>query len=97
LKPCFVEKRTAHPREQPGHLAVGVGVDEVRVEEVGPVPREVAGQLQERDRVDVTAQGDRVQRHAAGLELAGEVPRAGLVLVQHQHPHVPAALAEQRQ
>ena len=43
------------------------------------------------------AERDRVERHAARLERAREVPGARLVLVQHQHPDVPAALAQPRQ
>src|SRR5439155_18613272 len=48
----------------------------------------------EADRIDVPAQRDRVERHAARLELAGELPGAGLVLVQHHHADVPAPLPQ---
>ena len=52
---------------------------------------------EERDRVDVGAERDRVERHAARAQRRCEVPGARLVLVQHQHAHVPAALAQARQ
>ena len=69
LKPCFVRDADRHPRERAGELAVGVGVDEVRVQDRRPVPREVAGEPQERERVDV--------RGAAGSRRAARrAPRA---------------------
>ena len=40
---------------------------------------------------------DRVEWHAARLELARELPCARLVLVEHQEPHVPPARPERRQ
>ena len=55
---------------------------------------EMRDDLAERDRVDVCAEPDRVERHAARLELARELPRAGLVLVEHQEADVPAAGAK---
>ena len=86
-----------HARDRPGEQPVGVGVHEVRVQDRGARAHEVRGHPHERDRVEVGAERDRVERHAARAERAGEVPGAGLVLVQHQHPHVPAALAQARQ
>ena len=83
-----------HPGHRAGDLAVGVGVDEVRVEDRRPRAGEVAGDLRERHRVDVGGEADRVDRHPARLELPGEVPGARLVLVQHQQPDVPAAVAQ---
>ena len=84
-------------RERAGGLAVGVGVDEVRVEDRRPVVGEVREHVQERARVDVGLHLDPVDGHAAGLERAGELPRPRLVLVQHQEADRPAALHERRQ
>ena len=50
--------------------------------------------LAERDRIDVRAQPDVVERDAARAERVGELPRAGLVLVEHEEADVPAALAQ---
>ncbi len=86
-----------HPGERPGRLAVRVGVDEVGVEDRRPVIHEVGEDLHERARVDVGLHLDPVDGHAAGLERAGELPGAGLLLVQHQETDVPAALHERRQ
>ena len=44
-----------HPRERARELAVDVRVHEVGVQERRPVAQEVAGQVQERDWVDVRA------------------------------------------
>ena len=85
------------PRERARHLPVDVGVHEVRVQERRPVADEVARQAQEGDRVDVGPERNRVERHAAPLELARELPGAGLVLVEHEHPDVPAAVAQARE
>ena len=78
-------------------LAVGVRVDEVRVEDRRPLLGEVREDVQERARVDVGLHLDPVDGHAARLERAGELPGARLVLVQHQEPDRPAALHERRQ
>ena len=56
--------------------------------------REVRGDLAERDRIDVGTQADVVERDAARAQRVGELPRAGLVLVEHEEAHVPAALAQ---
>ena len=76
---------------------VRVGVDEMRVEDLGPDAREVGGQAEERNRIDVGTERNRIERDASRSERGREIPRAGLVLVEHQHPHVPAAVAEPRQ
>ena len=83
-----------HPRHRPGELPVDVRMDEVRVQDLRPLAPEVGDDLAERERVDVGTQPDLVERHASRLELAGELPGTRLVLVQHQEPDVPAALAE---
>ena len=64
-----------HPRDRPGELAVDVGVDEVRVQDRGRCASEVRDDLAERDRVDVGAQPDVVERHAARLESLARTPR----------------------
>ena len=98
LKPCFVEKRTGTRASVPGHLAVGVGVDEVRVQDRRPVRARGSATSCTNATGSTSARSrDRVERHAARLERAGEVPGARLVLVQHQHADVPAALAQPRQ
>ena len=81
-----------HAGERPGRLAVGVGVDEVRVQDRRPVvERGTRGRARTcRDRRRC-ASGSPSTGHAAGLELARELPRAGLLLVQHQEADVPAA------
>ena len=92
MKPCFVEKRTGTPASAAGELPVGVGVDEMRVQDPRPSAREVAGEPQERDGSTSARSGIASSGTPRRLELAGEVPGARLVLVQHQHPDVPAAL-----
>ncbi len=94
LKPCFVEKRSGHARDRPGEKPVGVGMHEVRVQDRRPHAHEIRGELRKGDRVDVGTKRDRVERDAARLERAREVPSPRLVLVQHQHADVPAALAQ---
>ena len=64
---------------------------------VGRCLREVAAEAHEGERVDVLAERDRVQRHTLLGQCPGELPRARLVLVQHQEADVPAALDERRQ
>ena len=64
------------------------------MEDPRPAPREVAGDLRVGDGVDVGPQTEVVERDTAALELAGEVPGAGLVLVQHEELDVPATRAE---
>ena len=83
-----------HPRQRAGELPVDVGVHEVRVEDARARAREVGGDLAERDRIDVGAEADVVERDAARAQRVGELPRAGLVLVEHEEPHVPAARAQ---
>ncbi len=65
LKPCFVEKRSGHARDGAREQPVRVGVDEMRVQDRGPRAHEIRDEPDERDRVDVGAQRDRVERHAA--------------------------------
>ena len=55
---------------------------------------EVRRHLSERDRIDVRPQPDVVERHAALAERVCELPRPGLVLVEHEEANVPAALAQ---
>ena len=86
-----------HPGERSGRLAVRVGVDEVRVQDRRPVIDEVGEHLHERARIDVGLHLDPVDGHAAGLESPRELPRAGLLLVEHQEADVPAVLHERRQ
>src|SRR3970040_401785 len=50
--------------------------------------------LAEGDWVDVGTQTNVGEGNAPCLELACELPRAGLVLVQHEEPDVPAACAQ---
>ena len=61
---------------------------------VGPVAGEVPGKPYEGQGIDVRAQPNGVQRNAARSQLAREVPRPRLVLVQHQKPDAPAPLAQ---
>ena len=84
-------------RHGAGELPVDVGVHEVRVQDLRTRAREVRGDLTERDGIDVGTQADVVERDTACAQRVGELPRAGLVLVEHEEPHVPAALAEIRQ
>ena len=86
-----------HARERPRGLAVGVGVDEVRMEDRRAVVHEVREDAHEGGRVDVGLHLDPVDRDPAGLERPGELPGAGLLLVQHQEVDVPPALNERRQ
>ena len=86
-----------HARRGSGEQPVRLGVHEMRVEDRRAHAHEVRDEPDERDRVDVGAQRNRVERNAARRQRARELPRARLVLVQHQHPDVPAALAELRQ
>ena len=81
-------------RRRARDLAVDVGVHEVRVQDPRPAAREERGHVRVRDRVDVRAQAHFLERHAAALELARELPCARLVLVEHQELDVPPALAE---
>ena len=83
--------------QRTGELAVNVGVHEVRVQDPGSRACEITRNAEEGDRVDVGGERDRVERDAAGAQLAREVPRARLVLVQHQEAHVPAALLQLRE
>ena len=69
----------------------------MRVQDPRPLARKVRAEPQEGNRIDVRRQRDRIQWDAAVRQLAREVPRTGLVLVQHQEPHVPTALLEARQ
>src|SRR5439155_25370092 len=48
----------------------------------------------ERNRIDIRRKRDRIQWDAAGRQLAREVPRTRLVLVQHQETDVPTALLQ---
>ena len=59
--------------------------------------REVRGDANERNRIDVGRKRNRIERNAARGELAGEVPRARFVLVQHQEANVPSALLQARE
>jgi hypothetical protein len=86
-----------HSRHRSGDLAVDVRVHEVRVQDARPAAREQAGDLRVRDRVDVGAEADVVERDAARLELPCELPRARLVLVEHEELDVPPAFAQVRQ
>ena len=78
-------------------LAIGVRVDQMRVQDARAHASEVRSHLAEGDRVDVGAEADVVERDAARAERVGELPRSRLVLVQHEEADVPAALAEIRQ
>ncbi len=64
------------------------------MEDLRSLVGEIADEPEERRRVDVTRDLHGVERHALVPERPGEVPGAGLVLVQHQEPRVPAALAQ---
>jgi hypothetical protein len=78
-------------------LSVDVGVHEVRVQDQRPRAREVRSHSSEGKRVDVGAQADHVYRHAAAAQCVREIVRSGLVLVQLEQAHVPAALPQARQ
>ena len=98
LKPCFVENRTGTRASRPGHLPVGVGMDEVRVQDLGPVAGEIAAEVRRtRSGRRRAGAGSRRAGRPGRVERTGEVPCTGLVLVQHQHPDVPAALAQPRE
>ena len=86
-----------HARQRSGELPVDVRVHEMRVEDLRPPACEIPGEPQERERVDVGREGNRVERDAAARQLAREVPGTRLVLVQHQEPDVPAPLLQSRQ
>ena len=94
-----VLRRDTHrnARQRAGELAVDVGMHEVRVQDPRARARQVAGDAKERDRIDVGRERDSVERDATRAQLAREVPRAGLVLVQHQEANVPAASLQLRQ
>ena len=94
-----VLRRNAHgnARERARDLAVRVRVDEMGVQDRRALAADVVDEPHEGGGVEVPRDRDRVQRHAARLELAREVPRAGLVLVEHEHAHVPPALGKPRQ
>ena len=84
-----------HARHRPGELAVDVRVDEMRVQDAWPNTPEVGDDLAERDGIHVRSKADRRRAgRRAASELPRELPRAGLVLVEHEEPDVPAALAK---
>ena len=83
-----------HSRQRAGELPVDVGVHQVRVENLRARAPEVRGDLAERDRIDVGPEADAVERDAAAAKRVGELPGAGLVLVEHEEAHIPAALAQ---
>jgi hypothetical protein len=91
-----VLRRDAHrdTGERPGQLPVDVGVHEMGVQDARTASCEVPGEPQERDRIHVRGKRDRIERNAARRQLAGEIPRTRLVLVQHQETHVPPALLQ---
>jgi hypothetical protein len=84
-------------RQRPRQLPVDVGMDEVCVQDRRPHAPEVARDAEERDRIDVCGKRDRVERDSARAHLPREVPRARLVLVEHEKTDVPAALLQLRQ
>ncbi len=94
LKPCFVESRSGTRATEPASCPYDVGVDEVRVQDPRANACEVRRHLSERDRIDVRPQPDVVERDAALAERVRELPRPGLVLVEHEEADVPAALAQ---
>src|SRR5262249_2656083 len=65
--------------------------------EGGGVVEGGGGRGNERAGVAVRVHRDAADGHASRLELARELPRAGLLLVQHQEVDVPAALLQVRQ
>ena len=97
LKPCFVEKRTGTRATVPASRPYASACTRC-------VCR-IAGRMRTRYATSRTnAIGSTSARSgiaSSGTPRAGErareVPRAGLVLVQHQHADVPAALAQPRQ
>ena len=81
-------------RNRAGELSVGVGVNEVRMQDSRASACEVRRHLSECDRVDVCPQPDVVERDAALAQRSCELPRAGLILVEHEEANVPAPLAQ---
>src|SRR5262249_46459026 len=69
-------------------------VHEMRVQDRRTSAPEVAGDAEERDRVDIGGEGDRVERDAARPQLACEVPGARLGLVEHEKAHVPTSFLQ---
>ncbi len=83
--------------EGSGQLAVDVCMDEVRVQQRRAPAREVPRQPEEGERIHVGSQANGVQGHVLLAQCTGELEGAGLPLVQHQHPGVPAARSQSRQ
>src|SRR6266550_9256446 len=69
-----------YPRQRSGELAVDVCVHQMRVENRRSPARQIPGKAQERERVDISGQRNRVERYAATLQLARKLPRPRLVL-----------------
>ena len=72
-------------------------VHEMRMKDPRTPAREIPGEPQERERVDVGRQRNRIEGDAATRQLARKVPGARLVLVQHQKADVPAPFLQPRQ
>ena len=83
--------------QRPRQLAVHIGVHEVRVQDARLRARDVSRDTEECNGVDVRGEGNRVEWNPACAELAREVPRAGLLFVQHQEADVPAAFLQLRE
>ncbi len=94
VEPVLRRKPERDPRQRPGELAVDVGVDEVRVQDSRANAAEIRRNLAEGDGIDVGPQPHAVEWDASRPQRVGELPGAGLVLVEHEEAHVPAALAQ---
>jgi hypothetical protein len=55
-----------HSRQRASQLPVHIGVHQVRVQDVRTRAREISGDAEKRDRVDVCSQRDGIQGNAAG-------------------------------
>ena len=84
-------------RQRSGELPVDVGVHEMCVEDRRPSAREVSGETQERERIDIRGQGNGVERNPPTGQLSRKVPGTRLVLMQHQEADVPAPLLQSRE
>ena len=75
LKPCFVEKRTGTRTAAPASSPYASAWTRCVCRIAGRVAHEVRDEPDERDRVDVGAQRDRVERHAARAQRLARTPR----------------------